>query len=92
MLQVLKLERLSSYNKLICEHCGKEIVKTYDCIGHYVIEFNDVNVNDYSISLNLNNIKLMHFKCHNEIYECFGCKRSKKIYIVYSSPCSDKST
>lgn len=90
LLQVLKLERLVQ-GKLICEHCGKEIVKAYDCIGHHVIELNDTNVNDYSISLNPDNIKLIHFKCHNLIHQRFEGFR-QQVYIVYGSPCSGKTT
>ena len=90
LLQVLKLERLVQ-DKLLCEHCGKEIVKAYDCVGHHVIELNDMNVNDYTISLNPDNIKLIHFKCHNLIHQRFEgfCQ---KVYIVYGSPCSGKTT
>lgn len=91
LLQVLKLERVNAEGKLICEHCGKELVKAYDIIGHHVIELNDTNVNDYSISLNPANIKLIHFKCHNLIHQRFEgfCQ---KVYIVYGSPCSGKTT
>lgn len=91
LLQVLKLERVNAEGKLICEHCGKELVKAYDIIGHHVIELNDTNVNDYNISLNPDNIQLIHFKCHNQIHERFGYF-NQKVYIVYGSPCSGKST
>ena len=45
LLKRLKLERLNSDGKLICEFCGKEIVKSYDCIGHHKIPLNDENIN-----------------------------------------------
>lgn len=90
LLQVLKLERLVQ-DKLICEHCGREIIKAYDCIGHHVVELNETNVNDYSISLNPNNIKLIHFKCHNLIHQRFEGFR-QRVFIVYGSPCSGKTT
>lgn len=91
LLQVLKLERVNADGKLICEHCGKEIVKAYDCIGHHVIELDNNNVNDLNISLNPDNIKLIHFKCHNIIHQRFE-GFVQKVYIIYGSPCSGKST
>ena len=92
LLQVLKLERVDSNGDLVCEHCNKPITKAYDCIGHHEVELTEANVNDYNISLNKNNIKLIHFKCHNIIHERFGHERPRKVYIVYGSPCSGKST
>ena len=91
LLEQLKLERVNSNGELICEYCGLPIVKKYDCIGHHKIELTDANVNDYNISLNKENIMLIHHKCHNKIHERFsGFKQ--KVYIVYGSPCSGKST
>jgi len=49
------------------------------------------NVNDYNISLNKDNIALVHFKCHNEIHRRFG-ERKPKVYIVYGSPRAGKTT
>lgn len=92
LLEVLKLERVNSNGELLCEHCHKPITKAYDCIGHHDKELTEANVNDYNISLNKNNIKLIHFKCHNIIHERFGYEKPKKVYIVYGSPCSGKST
>ena len=92
LLEELKLERTNKDGQLICEYCGKEIVKTYDCIGHHKIPLNNVNVNDYNISLNKDNIMLIHFKCHNAVHHRFGYELPKKVYIVYGSPCSGKST
>ena len=87
LLEQLKLERVNSDGQIICEHCGKPITLKYDCIGHHKIELNDLNVNDYNISLNPDNIMLIHFKCHNKIHERFnGFKQ--QVYIVYGSPCS----
>lgn len=91
LLEQLKLERVNSDGELICEYCHKPIVKKYDCIGHHNIELTEANVNDYNISLNSENIMLIHHKCHNKIHERFaGFKQ--RVYIVYGSPCSGKST
>ena len=92
LLEELKLERTNSEGKLICEYCGKEIVKAYNCIGHHKIPLNNANVNDYNISLNKEKIMLIHFKCHNAVHHRFGYELPKKVYIVYGSPCSGKST
>lgn len=92
LLENLKLERVNEEGKLICEYCGEEIVKAYDCIGHHKIPLNNINVNDYNISLNPENIMLIHFKCHNKEHHRFGYELPQKVYIVYGSPCSGKST
>lgn len=91
LLEVLKLERIGSDGELRCEYCGLPITKKYDCIGHHEIELTEANVNEMDISLNPDNIKLIHFKCHNKIHERFGGFK-QKVYIVYGSPCSGKST
>ena len=89
--ELLMLERVNEHGQIICEHCGEPILKPYDCIGHHVIELTDDNVNDYNISLNKQNIKLIHFKCHNLIHERFeGFKQN--VYLVFGSPCSGKTT
>ena len=91
LLQQLKLERNNDKDELICEYCNKPIIKKYDCIGHHKVELTEANVNNYSISLNPDNIILIHFKCHNIIHNRFeGFKQS--VYLVYGSPCAGKST
>lgn len=91
LLEVIKLERTNNEGQIICEHCGLPIVKKYDCIGHHKIELTETNVNDYNISLNPNNIMLIHFKCHNIRHKRFnGFKQ--EVYLVYGSPCSGKTT
>ena len=92
LLQQLKLERVDSNGEIVCEYCHKPISKKYDCIGHHKIELTEGNVNNYEISLNPDNIMLIHFRCHNKIHERFGYEQPKKVYIVYGSPCSGKST
>ena len=91
LLEVLKLERVNSNGDLICDYCSEPIIKKYDCIGHHEIELTEANVNDPNISLNPDNIMLIHFKCHNKIHQRFeGFKQ--EVYLVYGSPCSGKST
>ena len=92
-IEALRIERGNTDGVVICEHCGKPIIKKYDCIGHHIEELTDDNVNDVLISLNPKNIKLVHFKCHNEIHKRFGYaeRQVQKVYIVYGSPCSGKT-
>lgn len=93
-LNVLKLERTNANGEIICEHCGKPILRKYDCIGHHVKELTEENVSDAAISLNPENVQLVHFRCHNEIHERFGYQGSiiKQVFLVYGAPCSGKTT
>lgn len=91
LLQQIKLERVSEDGVLYCEHCGKPMTKAYDIIGHHKEELTEANVNNLEISLNPDNISLIHFMCHNKIHERFGFLQ-QKVYIVYGSPCAGKST
>lgn len=84
-------ERTNADGYVICEHCGKPIYKKYDCIAHHKIELTEENVNDYSVSLNPENIELIHFRCHNEEHRRFG-GFSQRVFLVYGSPCSGKTT
>lgn len=88
---ILMLQRVDEKGQIICAHCGDPIVKKYDCIGHHIIELTETNYRDASISLNPDNIALVHHKCHNEIHDKAGYKQPK-VYIVWGSPLSGKST
>ena len=89
---VLRIERTHKDGVLYCEHCGRPIIKAYDCIGHHKIELTEQNVNDYTISLNPDNIMLVRHKCHNMIHERWGYVKQKQVYLVYGAPCSGKTT
>ena len=89
--RALMLQRLDDKGRIICAHCGEPIVKKYDCIGHHLVELTETNYRDAAISLNPDNIVLVHHRCHNEIHEKTGYKQ-KKVYIVWGSPLSGKST
>lgn len=93
-VQGLRLERVDANGFVICEHCGKPIVKAYDCIGHHIEELTENNVDDAMISLNPDNVKLVHFRCHNEIHKRFGYAERliQIVYLVYGAPCSGKTT
>lgn len=93
----LRIERANKAGFVICEHCGKPILKPYDCIGHHKQELTVDNVDDVTISLNADNVILVHFKCHNEIHKRFGFAEKqpriiKQVFIIYGAPCSGKTT
>lgn len=50
------------------------------------------NVNDYSVSLNPDNLLLVSQQAHNEIHARFGYCAQRKVYIVHGAPCSGKSS
>lgn len=91
LVNLLKLERVNKDDYVVCERCGKPILKPYDCIAHHKIELTNDNVNDVNISLNPDNIELIHFKCHNKDHKRFGYENQRKVYIVYGAPYAGKS-
>ena len=91
LLKQLKIERLNDNGEIICEYCGKPIVKKFDIIGHHKEELTDENINDFNISLNPENVALVHGRCHNYIHNKLGYKR-RQIYLVFGPPLAGKST
>lgn len=91
LIRSLKQERLDDNGQIICEYCGRPIVKAYDIIGHHKIELDDENVNNYDVSLNPDNIALVHHHCHNSIHNKLGYK-VRQVFIVYGAPLSGKTT
>lgn len=91
-MAALKQERVNDEGFIICAHCGEPIIKKYDCIGHHIEELTLENVNDYNVSLNPDNVELIHFKCHNKAHKRFGAEGIREVCIVYGSPCSGKTT
>ena len=90
-VELLKIERTDENGFIICAHCGKPIVKKYDCIGHHKEELTEENYENPEISLNPDNVVLVHQRCHNLIHDKLGYVE-KKVYIVYGSPLSGKSS
>lgn len=90
-MAVLKIERANEDGQVICEHCGKPIVNAFDIIGHHKEPLTMDNVQDVSVSLNPENIALVHHRCHNHIHERFK-RKEREVYLIYGSPCSGKST
>lgn len=90
--EILMNERADHENGLLlCEHCHKPIVQKYDCIAHHVVEVTMANLNDASITLNPENIMLVHHKCHNEIHMRFG-RIIRKVYMVWGAPRAGKTS
>lgn len=87
----LMMERVDENGQLICAKCGKPILKAYDCIGHHKIELTDDNVNDIGVSLNPDNIELIHFRCHNIEHGRFEGFR-QEVFLVYGPPMAGKTT
>ena len=91
LLQVVRAERIGDEGVNVCEYCGKPIVKQYDCIGHHKEPLTEENVNDYNVSLNPDNIELVHHACHNAIHNKLGYQK-REVYLVYGSPLAGKTT
>lgn len=91
LIQAIRIDRVNDDGQIICAYCGKPIVKTYDCIGHHKTELTEENIFDYTISLNPENIDLVHHRCHNYIHDKFG-RSTRQVYLVYGAPLSGKTT
>lgn len=74
------------------EFSGKPLVNSYDIVLHHIKPLTMQNVNDYSVSLNPENIMIVSQKSHNELHKRFGYCAQRKVYIVYGAPCSGKTT
>lgn len=91
LLDQIKHERLNEDGNIICEYCEKPIVRAYDIIGHHKVELTEENVNDFEVSLNPENIQLVHHRCHNYIHNKLGYSM-REVFLVYGAPCSGKHT
>lgn len=83
--------RLNSNGEVICAHCKQPMLKSYEIIGHHKKALTLENVNDINVSLNPDNIDLVHLKCHNEIENRFGYFK-QRVYLVHGAICSGKTT
>lgn len=91
LLQQIKQERINQEGHIICDYCQKPIVRAYDCIGHHKTELTEENVNDFTISLNPDNIALVHHRCHNYIHNKLG-HNQREVYLVYGAPLAGKTS
>lgn len=74
------------------EITGKPLLKAYDIVAHHKKPLTPSNVNDYSISLNPENVILISQDTHNKEHSRFGYITERKVYFVYGAPCSGKTT
>lgn len=88
---ILIAERIDDNGQIFCAKCGEPIYKRYDIIAHHIKPLTDENVNDFNISLNPDNVELIHFKCHNKEHQRYDGFR-QYVYLVYGAPCSGKTT
>lgn len=85
-------ERLERDGSIIDEYSGKPILQSYDIVLHHIKPLTMANVNNYSVSLNPANIMVVSQKSHNELHARFGYCTERKVYLVWGSPCSGKTT
>lgn len=98
--KLIRAQRVNSQGDLCCEDCGRVILKPYEAICHHVEELNGFNVYDAKVALNPDNIRVLCRDCHNKAHQRFGhnktssgggyVKPSKRVYIVWGSPCAGK--
>ena len=50
--KVITNERINERGELICEYCGKPIVKAYDIILHHINHLTEENYTDYNYKEN----------------------------------------
>ncbi len=74
----------------LCEHCGKPILSSEDIHAHHIKELTEENVSDALVSLNPENVMLVHRKCHNEIHSRFCGAIQHKVFVIYGCYCSGK--
>lgn len=77
---------------LYSEFSGNPIANGYDIVAHHIQPLTMANVNDFSVSLNPDNIMLLSQAEHNEVHKRFGYCTERKVYYVYGAPCSGKTT
>lgn len=73
-----------------CAGCGEIPEDFSQLIGHHTIELTEENVDDPNISLNPELIEVICLDCHNREHRRFGY--AKKVYIIWGSPLSGKTT
>ena len=81
------LRNIQEHNgDLICEYCGKPIIRKGDCIVHHKEELTELNWMDYAIAYGQDNLMCVHMRCHNEIHgKGFygGGRFARKAYLLY---------
>jgi predicted kinase len=77
----------------ICVDCKKVIANPKEIeVDHDPIELTPENVNDASISLNPDNVKIRCHDCHNKRHGRFCSQPMQGVFLVYGPPLSGKTT
>lgn len=89
----LIFERMNKNDGVLYDEItGEPLLKSYDIVAHHKVPLTIQNVNDFSISLNPENIILISQYTHNREHSRFGYSAERKVYYVYGAPCSGKTT
>lgn len=83
-------ERIARDGGLYCDYCHTQIVAPYDAICHHITPLTEANVNDPEVSLNPENLMVVHHNCHNRIHEKHGSGR-RAVYLIWGAPKSGKT-
>lgn len=83
-------ERIARDGELVCDYCHQQIFAPYDAICHHVIPLTEQNVGDPYVSLNPDNIEVVHHHCHDLIHNRVGNGR-RAVYLVWGAPKAGKS-
>jgi hypothetical protein len=67
-------------------HCSQLVTRSSELTLHHITELTPENVHDVNISLNPDNILVVHHGCHNDIHGRFGYQSRGGINIVYGPP------
>lgn len=81
-----------SSNGIYCEYCGKGITAAGEVEIDHVKELTLENVNDYTICLNPENVKIACHNCHNKKHDRFVGFKERKAFLIYGPPLSGKYT
>lgn len=76
----------------VCERCFKVMTDTSKLIGHHKIALTPQNIDNLSVTLSKDNVDLVCFDCHNKEHQRYGYVAQKRVYLVYGSPLSGKTS
>lgn len=92
-VQISESIKKNPKHELICAYCHEPITNPVDAILHHCnTELTRENVDNADISLNPNNVMLVHNRCHNKIHHRWGNIVEHNVYLVYGPPMAGKKT
>ncbi|MEN6349322.1 MAG: HNH endonuclease [Syntrophomonas sp.] len=77
---------------LRCEHCGQLVARASELTLHHKEELTPENIHDVMITLNPDNVMVVHHDCHNKIHNRFGYRPAKEVCIIFGPPLAGKKT